>query len=78
MKSREDPAKQAQGWFLAPTVLVAAARVGAAAALRRVMRPSARYLKSPPGARAADKLASNVFNGRADASEDLVKQLQGK
>jgi hypothetical protein len=38
----------------------------------------AAQLKSPQGARAADKLASNVFNGRADASEDLVKQLQGK
>jgi hypothetical protein len=38
----------------------------------------AAQLKSPPGARVADKLPSNVFNGGGDASENLVKQLQAK
>ncbi len=38
----------------------------------------AAQLNSPPGARVADKLPLNVFNGRGDASEDLVKQLQAK
>ena len=37
----------------------------------------AAQLKSPVGVRAADTLSS-VFSGRADVSEDLVKQLQGK
>lgn len=37
----------------------------------------AAQLKSPVGPRAADKTAPKASNGRSDASEHVVKQLQG-